>query len=122
MVDLAHQTHKKSATHNQVVGIPRHLSHGSVKDANMPPAQTLEHDSSSDENESGSEFHCSGTGSDLETERQTVDVAASVSQARQEKEGKYASVDSEELHKILARVDPTSAQRLHPKNRRKVVR
>ncbi|XP_076440562.1 tRNA dimethylallyltransferase-like isoform X2 [Babylonia areolata] len=47
---------------------------------------------------------------------------SSSSQARQEKEGKYAGFDSAHLHGLLQKVDPESAKRLHPKNRRKVVR
>ena len=44
------------------------------------------------------------------------------SEARQEKEGKYACMDSAHLHALLHKVDPESAKRLHPRNRRKIVR
>ena len=44
------------------------------------------------------------------------------SPARQEKEGKYAALDTADLHSLLHKVDPESAERLHPKNRRKIVR
>ena len=44
------------------------------------------------------------------------------SEARREKEGKYADLESAHLHSILQTVDPESAKRLHPKNRRKIVR
>ncbi|XP_025108958.1 tRNA dimethylallyltransferase-like [Pomacea canaliculata] len=42
--------------------------------------------------------------------------------AKREKEGKYADYDSNQLYTLLQKVDPDSAKRLHPKNRRKVVR
>ena len=44
------------------------------------------------------------------------------SKARREKEGKYADLESAHLYSILQSVDPESAKRLHPKNRRKIVR
>ena len=44
------------------------------------------------------------------------------SKARREKEGKYANLESAHLYSILQTVDPESAKRLHPKNRRKIVR
>ncbi|KAK7100254.1 tRNA dimethylallyltransferase-like [Littorina saxatilis] len=44
------------------------------------------------------------------------------SEARREKEGKYAGMDIIHLHSLLQEVDPQSAERLHPKNRRKIVR
>ncbi|KAK7492875.1 hypothetical protein BaRGS_00015822 [Batillaria attramentaria] len=44
------------------------------------------------------------------------------SKAKKEKEGHYADFDSLHLHSLLQKVDPESAKRFHPKNRRKVVR
>ena len=44
------------------------------------------------------------------------------SKARREKEGKYANLESAHLYSVLQTVDPESAKRLHPKNRRKIVR
>ncbi|KAL8612123.1 hypothetical protein ACOMHN_014002 [Nucella lapillus] len=54
--------------------------------------------------------------------KETASKEEHSSRARQEKEGGYAGFDSAHLHDLLHRVDPETAKRLHPKNRRKVVR
>lgn len=46
----------------------------------------------------------------------------SISEAKREKEGKYAVHGCGDLYRMLMTVDPEMAQRLHPKNRRKIVR
>lgn len=49
-------------------------------------------------------------------------VEGECSEAKREKQGRYADFASKDLYCLLQNVDPESAKLLHPKDRRKIVR